>query len=242
MKGILYEGFLLNRMQFFVAGIIAALGTTVCAIMIANPNKTVELMSLANVIFFAVLALSITVCSEWTGRHLENNLKCRFVDVTLAGGITKNRFVLSLMLENLISMAIGFLMCLAMNGVIAVVDKAVGGDIPFWDVFYIKLAVVIALFIGAFDFISYPLIIKFKSGEKAGITMALVFGFAGILPLMLFLGWYKHNVSEEINLIEPLKKFMDTPYFIPVIIGAAAVIYAIVYVVLLNRVKRGDVC
>lgn len=241
MRGMLYESFLLNRKWFFFAGIIAAIGTAVCAIMIANPNRTPESVGVAGAIFIAVLALSITVCSEWLGRHLESNLKCRFVDVTLAGGISKNRFVMSLMAENLISLVIGFLMCLAMNGVIAVTDKAVGGDIPFWDVFYIKLAVAIALLVGVFDFISYPLIIKFKSAEKAGLTIGVVLGFA-ILLFMLPFNWYKYNVSEEINLIDPLRKFMDAPYFIPVIIGAAAVIYAIVYAVLLNRVKKGDVC
>lgn len=241
MKGILYEGFLLNRKWYYAAGIIAAVGTAVCAILIANPNRNADLMGMAGAIFIAVLALSVTVCGEWLGRHLESNLKCRFVDVTLAGGISKNGFVMSLMAESIISMAISFLMCLAMNGVIAVTDKIVGGDVQFWDVFYIKLAAVFTLFVGAVEFISYPLIIKFKNAEKAGLTIGLVFGFA-LLLIEVGFNWYKYNVDEQTDVFELLAEFVKAPYFIPVIIGAAAVIYAIVYAVLLNRVKRGDVC
>lgn len=242
MKGILYEGFLLNRKWFLAAGIIAALGTLTCAAMIAVSDKDPVLTGTTNVIFIVVLALTTVMCAEWLDRHLESNLKCRFVDVTLAGGISKSGFVMSLMLENLITTAISFLMCLAMNGVMFVTDKAVGGEVPFWDVFYIKLAVLLALFAGIVDFISLPLVIELKSAEKAGLVIGIIFGFGIVLPGMIIYNYLNPEPGKFGVFLEMIYKFLDAPYFYPAVIGAAAVIYAVFYVITLNRVKRGDVC
>lgn len=240
MRGLLYEGFLLNRKWFLVAGIVAVLGTFVCVLLISGSNPS--LMGIANILFIVSEILTSVLCAEWLDRHLEKDLKCRFVDVTLAAGISKNMFVLSELVKNLITIAIGFVMCLAMNGIIFAADKIIGSEIPFWNVFYIKLALVFALFVGIIDFVAFPLVISLKSAEKAGLIIGLFFGFGIIFPLMLLFNYLNGDLGESNIVLTKIYEFLDAPYFLPVVFGVAVLIYAIFYVITLNRVKRGDVC
>lgn len=240
MRGLLYESFLLNRKWFLVAGIVAVLGTFVCVILFSGSNP--DLMELANMIFIVSEMLASVVCAEWLDRNLEKDLKCRFVDVTLAAGISKNMFVLSELVKNLLTIMIGFVMCLAMNGIVFAADKIIGSEVPFWDVFYIKFALVFALFVGIIDFVAFPLIINIKSAEKAGLIIGLVFGFGIIMPLMLLFNYFNGDLGESNIVLTKIYEFMDAPYFLPAVLGVAALIYALFYVITLKRVKRGDVC
>lgn len=240
MRGLLYESFLLNRKWFLVAGIVAVLGTFVCVLLISGSNP--NLMGIANILFIVSETLTSVLCAEWLDRNLEKDLKCRFVDVTLAAGISKNMFVLSELVKNLITISIGFVMCLAMNGIVFAADKIIGSEVPFWDVFYIKLALVFALFVGIIDFVAFPLIINLKSAEKAGLIIGLVFGFGIIMPLMLVYFYLNPESGETHPFLEATYKFLDAPYFLPAVLGVAALIYAIFYVITLKRVKWGDVC
>lgn len=240
MRGLLYEGFLLNRKWFLGAGIVAVLGTFACVILISGSNS--NLMGIANILFIVSETLTSVLCAEWLDRNLEKDLKCRFVDVTLAAGISKNMFVLSELVKNLFTIAIGFVMCLAMNGILFAAEKIIGLETPFWDVFYIKMAVILALLVGIIDFVAFPLIINLKSAEKAGLIIGLVFGFGIVMPLMLLFNYFNGDLGESNIVLNKIYEFMDAPYFFPVTIGAAALIYTISYIITLNRVKRGDVC
>lgn len=151
MKGLLYESFLLNRKWFLIAGIIGMLGTLVSVLLISTSNS--NFMGVANILFITSETIAVILCAEWLDRHLEKDLKCRFVDVTLAAGISKNMFVLSELVKNLLTIAIGFVMCLAMNGIVFAAEKIIGLEIPFWNVFYIKLALIMALLVGIIDFV-----------------------------------------------------------------------------------------
>lgn len=237
MKGMLYESFLLNRKWFLAAGIVAVIGTVATIILLA-----LGLADFANIVLIFGEAITLGVVCEWVDRHLENNLKCRFVDVELAAGISKNMFVMFELMKNLITIALGFVMCIAMNGIIFAAEKIIGLETPFGDAFYIKLAVVVALFMGITNFISVPLTINLKSAEKAGMLIGLLFGFGIVMPLSMVYFSSNPDPDERIPVLEMIYKFFDEPYFFPVVIGAAAVIYAIFYVITLKRVKRGDVC
>lgn len=240
MKGLLYESFLLNRKWFLIAGIVAILGTLVCVILLSVSNP--DLMGIANIVFIMSEFLTSVLCAEWLDRNLEKDLKCRFVDVTLAAGISKNMFVLSELVKNLLTIAIGFVMCLAMNGIVFAAEKIIGLEIPFWDVFYIKLALILALFVGIIDFVAFPLIINVKSAEKAGLIIGLVLGFGIVMPIMLIYFYLNPESGESHTFLEATYTFLDAPYFLPAVLGVAALIYALFYVITLNRVKRGDVC
>lgn len=237
MKGILYEGFLLNRKWFFVAGIAAVLNTLACVILIANGMAVI-----ANNIFSAGEILVVTLVDEWLDRHFENNLKCRFTDVKLAAGITKNMFVMSELLKNLITMAVGLTICAAMNGIVFAAEKVIGLEIPFWNIFYIKFAVLLVLIEGLIDFISLPLVIDLKSAEKAGLVIGIVIGFGIVMPITIINNLLDSEPNKHNTFLEMIYGFFDNPYFFLAVFGIAAVIYAVSYAVLLRRVKKGDVC
>lgn len=233
MKGILYGNFLLNRKWFIWAGAAAVLGTAGCIALLLVLGKDPENMSLVGSTFMLVQLVALALCEEWLGRNLENNIKCRFTDYTLAGGISKNTFVLSELLTNVITMTIGLVMCLAMLGIMSVLDSS------FRDMSLVKGMIVVALIMGAFDWAMLPLVIKFKSAEKAGITVGLIVGFGGVLPVITAIRICNNG---EFPIREILMYVLGNKLVFPVSIGVCVALYAIFYAVNLHRVKRGDVC
>lgn len=233
MKGILYGNFLLNRKWFLWAGITAALGTAACAVLLLVLDKEPENMSLVGNIFIFSQIMVMAICEEWLARNLERNIKCRFTDYTLAGGISKNTFVLSELVKNVITMGIAFAMCLAMLGVMCLLDGS------FRDMGFVEFLVIVAVFIGAVDWVLLPLVINLKSAEKAGIVVGLILGFGVVLPITIAIKMYDNAFS---SMQEFIMNVISNKWFFPASIGVCAAIYAIFYPVILHRVKRGDVC
>lgn len=231
MKGILYGNFLLNRKWFLWAGIAAVFSTAACVILNFTLDKTPENTQLIGSMQIFTEIIVLALCEEWLGRNLENNIKCRFTDYTLAGGISKNTFVLSELLKNVITMVIGLAMCVAMDGVMSAFDSS------FWSVGHIKLLIGAALLIGALDWVMLPLVIKLKSAEKAGLTVGMSMGFGIVMPTMIV---YKMN--SELDIMTSLLKLFGEDWFFPAFLGVCAALYAISYAVILHRVKWGDVC
>ena len=82
-----------------------------------------------------------------------------------------------------------------------------------------------------------PLTITTKSAEKAGLIIGVCLGFGLILPFNL--------LAAAINDGSAWSGFFSLigkPWLPWAVLGAAAVIYAVVYLIMLARVKRGDVC
>lgn len=239
MKGILYGNFLLNKLWFIGAGAVAAFGTVGCTVLCLL-EKNSEYAYLFNQLFLFVQMVVIAVCSEWVGRNLENNIKCRFTDYTLAGGITKNMFVMSELLKNLITMTVGFAACAMMNLAVFAVNGAFGGsvNIPIAD--NIKLMLWVAFFIGAMVWTTMPLVINLKSSEKAGAVVGLGVGFGIVLPVLLVIKPLESEVKAEI--FNKITELINTDWFFFAALGFIAAIYAAFYLIFLLRVKRGDVC
>lgn len=234
MKGILYGNFLLNRKWFLWAGIAAVLGTAACAALLLALGGDPENLNLVGNIFILMQVVVLALCEEWLGRNLEANIKCRFTDYTLAGGISKNMFVLTELAKNIISMLIGLAMCLVMRGVMCLFDASLRED--FFEAFLVTAAA--ALLLGAFDWAMLPLVIKLKSAEKAGIIIGLIVGFGIIFPVILV---FRIN-SDITKLTEIVYKATNSKWLVPACLGVCATLYAIFYAVMLHRVKRGDVC
>lgn len=234
MKGILYGNFLLNRKWFIWAGAAAVLGTAACAVLLSVLGGDPENMGLVGNTFILMQVVVMALCEEWLGRNLEANIKCRFTDYTLAGGISKNMFVLSELVKNMITMLIGLVMCLAMLGVMCLFDSS------FCDSGFVEFLIIAALFIGAVDWAMLPLVVKLKSAEKAGMVIGLIVGFGIIFPVIL--AFRITNNGEITMLPELINKVIGSKWFFPACIGICAALYAVFYAVMLHRVKRGDVC
>lgn len=231
MKGILYGNFLLNRKWFLAAGIAAVFSTAACAFLLLQ-DKTPESTQIIGNIFMLTELIVLALCEEWLARNLELNMKCRFTDYTLAGGISKNTFVLSELIKNVISLAIGFVMCLAMTGVMSAFDSS------FWGIVQIKFLTAATVLIGLVDWIIMPLVIKLKSAEKAGVVVGLILGFGIVCPLMIMFKVFDNGA----DLLAKLMDLFNNAWFFPAFLGACAALYAIFYAIILHRVKWGDVC
>ncbi len=227
MKGILYGNFLLNKKWFIAAGIAAVLGTAFCAFFVSLvPDE-------AGVVATVLQLVVIAIIMEWPGRNLEANIKCRFTDITLAGGITKSTFVTSELLKNVISIGIGLVMCMVMQLAMSVFDKS------FFTLETVKLIAVMAVTMGALEWTASPLVIHFKSAEKAGLLMGLIFGFGLVLTMITFCTIF---TEEKETFGSGFFSLLSGNWLPLIIVGISAAIYVIFYFVLLSRVKRGDVC
>ena len=230
MKGLLYESFLLNRRWFLGTGIMTALFTAAFSLLLPNTEPDPEIANTFGMMYIFFALMVMVFCSEWTSRHLENNIKCRFADITLAAGITKNTFVLAEFLKIVISVTTGFAMCMAMTGIISIFESG------FWGSDKVKLLSALAVFGILTEWAITPLVIKLKSSEKAGIVLGLIVGLGIVLPLVLIFG----RNMEEIPV--KLMTLFSKKWLYPAFLGACAALYAVVYAITLRLVKRGDVC
>lgn len=230
VKGLLYGNFLLNKVWFIAAGIIAALGAAVSAVL---HNVFPESSIGADVLFACELVVQ-SICMEWLGRNFESNLKTRFADYALAGGISKAQFVTAEMLKNLLSVSISFLIGLTMQLVLCAFDRS------FFNVNSLTALFGMAFLLGAVEWMCMPVIVSLKSAEKAGIVVGFILGFGVALPLIMvfnYFGWY-----EQKTIVSMFIDFFSNPMSFVSVIAISAAIYAIFYIVLLNRVREGDVC
>lgn len=231
MKGILYGNFLLNRKWFIAAGIAGVLGTAVCALIadIMRDDPSDFTPNLLLVMQLVVVAIAV----EWLARNLEANIKCRFTDMTLAGGISKNTFVLSELLKNLIAIGGAFVFCVIMQLAMWIIQQ----NLPDWD--SIKLLAGLTLFMGAIEWSVNPLVINLKSAEKAGLTVGLALGFGIVMPIMILANIFD---EESRPILDSTIKLLNGKWSLLVVTGISVAIYAVFYIVFLARVKKGDVC
>jgi len=230
VKGLLYGNFLLNKIWFIAAGIVMAVGIAVTAVLCdLNPDSGIGQVGMV-ITELAVIA----TCVEWLGRNLESNLKSRFADYTLAGGISKVQFVTSELLKNLISIGISFVMCVMIQLVLCVFDRGL------FSLENVRNAALIALLFGAIEWTGVPVTINLKSAEKAGLVVGLVLGFGIVMPGMTLFNILTPEKEGQRGVI--IMRVIVEPWFGWAVVGLCAAIYAVFYYVLLRRVKKGDVC
>lgn len=231
MKGLLYGNFVLNKNWFIASAILAVVGVAVTIVLHgALPESGMD-----GCAFLIGEFVVIAVCNEWPGRNLENNLKSRFADYALAGGLSKAQFVTAELLKNLISTGIAFLMCIVMQLVLCVVDSG------FLSRDNIRLLLALTLFTGAVEWACMPVVVELKSAEKAGLLVGLVLGFGVVMPLFIVFRTL-FSVETEEEFFSKMLEFINRPLFLVLFAGVCAAVYALFWFLLLNRVKKGDVC
>ena len=92
-----------------------------------------------------------------------------------------------------------------------------------------------AIIIGLIDWSSLPLVVYLKSAEKAGLIVGIILGFGGVMPIMIIFNLFE---NKWIIVMEFFSR--DLTFFW--VVGIGALTYALFYWILLNRVRRGDVC
>ena len=229
MKGLLYESFLLNRRCFLASGIMAALFTGAFSLLLPNAEMDSEIVNTLGLMYIFIALMIMVFCSEWTSRHLEKNIRCRFADITLAAGISKNTFVLAELLKIIISVTIGFAMCMAMTGIISIFESG------FFSPDKVKLLSALAVFGILTEWAIIPLVIKFKSSEKAGLIAALIVAVVIMIPVFFIFG-------TDGDIMQKLMALLSNKWLFPAFLGVSVAVSAGIYAITLHIVKRGDVC
>ena len=229
MKGLLYASCVLNK-KFFIGAGIAAAAATILAVVC---ELLLEQQFFREMAYYAIMIASIlpaVIALEFPARDLEKNLKSRFANYALAGGISRNQFALTELLKNLMCVAGGAAVC----GIVSLICIAVKPGYLVTSNIISHLLIIVV--IGAAVWCVTPLTITTKSAEKAGLIVGVCIGFGLILPFNLLENAITDGTAFEFF------NLLSEPWFPWTVLGAAAVVYAVVYIILLARVKRGDVC
>ena len=226
MKGLIYYSLLLNKKWFLGTGIIAAVSTAVCFFLYKNDehNAIIELS-------FALLqAVVVFICTEWLGRSLEADIKCRFADYVLTSGISKRTFILAELAKNIISLAISYAICIVMQLIMNFCDFSLLRPI---------ILLTFVLIAGVLRWITSLVTICLRSAEKAGLIVAIGFVLLTVIPYNVIvsiepdaLAYFEYYLQEY-----SLKWVIHLLFYIVTVVA-----YAVVYALFLRRVRKGDVC
>lgn len=230
MKGLLYCGFLLNKKWFLSAGIIAVLGTAVCFFLYGSFQYSEIIVYL---IYTGAQGVVAVLCTEWLGRSLESNIKCRFADYVLTSGISKRTFVLTELVKNIISIAISYAMCMVIQLVMRF--RALNFFVPDFLLGFI-------LIVGVLRWITSLVTIRLRSAEKAGLIVFIAFVLVVVLPYIalekaMYIPLYYADYYIQYLIWCGFQWLLHLLFY--VVIAAA---YGIVYALFLRRVRKGDVC
>lgn len=230
MKGLVYAGLLLNKTFFIAAGLVAAAGTALMCAMGRWLGDDPEMMPVIAIFLLGIQFVVMAIVEEYLARDLEKNIKTRFADYVLAG-MSKTKFVTAELLKNIISMAAAFALAALMQLIFSAVNPGLIGMES------LKTLAVLAMLIGVIDWTSLPLVVYLKSAEKAGLIVGIILGFGIIMPLMTVF-----NIFQTENRWSGAVELLSNDLTFLAALGVGALIYALFYWILLNRVRKGDVC
>lgn len=227
MKGLLYASAVLNKGWYFGAGVASVLGMVLGVILQLLARNDMAGFSVENVLVFLPI-IPVCILAEFLARDLERSLKCRFTDYAMAA-VSKNAVALTELAKNLLCAIISIILA----SVMLLCYKLAGAELSFntfvgmWEVI---------LFAYMIEWIVIPMTIYLKSAEQAGLIVGIILGFGIIFPTLLI----GSIIMKGENFLGVLMKLLETPVWIVLPITAA--VYALIYVILLKRLKRGDVC
>lgn len=227
MKGLVYAGLVLNKTYFIAAGIVAVAGTALVSWLgrVFGDDETSIVIS---IFLLGMQFVVMAIVEEYLARDFEKNIKSRFADYALAG-MSKTKFVTAELLKNIISMATAFAVTVLMQLVFMAVNPGMS------DANRIFVLAGLAILVGAIDWVCLPLVISLKSAELAGLIVGLCIGFGILMPTMVVFQMYDDVWIKLADF------FSNGPVFLCVLATGAA-FYALFYLILLNRVRKGDVC
>lgn len=224
MKGLLYNYILQSRAYLLGGLVMFTAATAGYPLVCCTSPDSAPVFS-----FFVMLMMVVAaaIIAEPLSRDIEKNAKSRFLNYALSG-MTRRRFLMTELVKNLITLAFGAALALMFFGVIYLVDSDI------YTARDIGTVMTMVLFVTAMQWFLLPITIKLKSAEKAGALFGAVIGFAVILPLTISLAanpsWAAEFLNDNINTI------------LLALVGVAAAMYIIGWIVLKKTLERGDLC
>lgn len=226
MSGLLYVTFVRCR-GYILAALIVCAAASVAAAVLPHifPNAEV----LPSFITFVLSVISCAIIEEGLSKSLENNIKCRFMDVSLAGGISAGTAALAELAANLIAVAAGTVLAC----IVQTASAISAGNTLSADMLLLWLGASVVF--GLISWIITPLTVVFKSQEKASLVVGLGVGTLAGFTMAA-------SMDNLESIANDFLEFVSMPAGTLCFFGAAALVYAVVYVFLWLRLKRGDVC
>ncbi|MBQ8171599.1 MAG: hypothetical protein IJZ95_06395 [Oscillospiraceae bacterium] len=238
MKGIFYSYFTLNKSYWITTASFFA-GVTALTMLFASLSKELEaqgdytLFGLIATMAMLVPFIPAIILLEPSARDLEKAMATRYANHILAAGVSKPQFVMCELIKNIGACAIGYgLGCLTILITELVAPHSTSPQLYGFHLIIILLA-------GAVEWICIPLTLKIKSSEKAGLIVGIALGVgiciaSGCVSIMTD-GEFWGETTDVLNTIV-------SPTGLLIAAGGAAAIYAVVYLITLKMVKRGDLC
>ncbi len=227
MKGLIYASAVLNKGWYFGAGAAMVLGTVLGVILQVLVQNDTMGFSVENILIFLPV-IPVCILGEFLARDLERSIKCHFTDYALAA-VSKSAVALTELAKNLLCVVISIIAVSAMLlcYMLAGADFSLGDFVGMWE---------IVLLMYAIEWIVIPVTISLKSAENAGLLIGIILGFGIVFPVILI----SNIITKGEDFLGVFVKLLDTPVWIALPVIAA--VYVIFYVILLRRLKRGDVC
>ena len=230
MRGLLYSSLLRNRGFIIGTAVYSVIAAVVGVVLIYLSRSYSDIAPVLTILVNILPLISIVLALEGVDRELENSLKTRFANYALSA-VTPRQFIMTELLKNFCFSAYGTVMGMLMLAFFALADASAFPDVGF----LFRLYPMAGILSGLIQWVMMPLVIKFKNAEKAGMVIGLIIGFGTVLPINLIQA--KTDGGFEIDI-----KSLITPVPTAVFLLAVVLIYALVYVLLVRRVERGNIC
>lgn len=166
MRGILYNSLIQNKQKYLASAIITAAFGIFGGILLSK-IRTVELAAIIMPIILILAILFIPViCMDGIPKKTEKMIACGFTKYILTSGVSKLKYTLSNIVENIATTAYCYGLCAAFFGIL----KSVETD--FVPVSFFKSLLLLMLFLGSVTELMNTATFFTKSAEKAEISVA----------------------------------------------------------------------
>lgn len=228
MKGMLYSSLLYNRGFIKGAGIYTAAAAVAGVVLIFISDMFFPGYSPAIAMLLSIMPLiSIGIAVEGIGREMESSLKSRFTNYALSA-VSPRKFAVTELLKNLILTAYGTALSMLMAGIFHIIDPDLFNGAVTKHTF--AIIPIIGIICSLVEFGIMPLVIKFKSAEKAGLVIGVIIGFGLVAPIEFFR-----------NRLPSIDDILQFP-IVSCVIALFILLYALFYLLLEKRLERGNLC
>lgn len=235
MKGMLYSSLLYNRGFIKGAGIYTAAAAVAGVVLIFISDMFFPGYSPAIAMLLSIMPLiSIGIAVEGIGREMESSLKSRFTNYALSA-VSPRKFAVTELLKNLILTAYGTTLSMLMAGIFHALGANLFRTLGDNDIinYYFAVIPLVGIAFSLLEFGIIPLVIKFKSAEKAGLVVGIIIGFGLIFPISMFMD-FPLSIHDFLSYIQfPILAYMIVLFIL---------LYALFYLLLEKRLERGNLC
>lgn len=230
MKGMLYSSLLYNRKFIKGAGIYTAAATVVGVGLIYISSMFPEYSPSIGILLSIMPLISIVIALEGVDREMESSLKIRFTNYTLSA-VTPHKFAVNELLKNLTLTVYGTVLSMLMAVIFQVVGPGLFNSAMIDHIF--TVIPMVGILCSLIEFGIMPLVIKFKSAEKAGMLVGVIVGFGIIFPVGILMN-HRPSMDDILSVVQfPI---------LPCVIALFILLYALFYLLLEKRLERGNLC